>query len=211
MVGSSRSILDPSISQVRHVKVQVLTTDHLISKRLGGIYSDHLEYYLPQYKGDESNPITFRHYLANMTAKTGNYARDKLFYATSLENNPITLHFMYFPHHMVEATKVINRLPYIIAEELLVNPNNFITISVIYRATMVIWDKDKQIFADPNQFHNKDWKTYVWGYKSRGTGKFQDYQADLKNQMGTFDAADIQKFYARAQGKDYEKGTFAST
>ena len=45
----------------------------MISKRLGGGgYSDHLEYDLPQDEGDESERITFRQYLANMTAKTGN-------------------------------------------------------------------------------------------------------------------------------------------
>ena len=66
MVGYSGSRLDPSISQVCHVKMQALITYHLISKRLGEIYSDRLEYDLLQDKGDESKPITLRQYLANM-------------------------------------------------------------------------------------------------------------------------------------------------
>ena len=60
MVGFSGSRLDPSLSQVFHVKTQALITDHLISKIWGGIYPDHVEYDLPKDKGDESDPITFR-------------------------------------------------------------------------------------------------------------------------------------------------------
>ena len=45
---------------------------------------------------------------------------------------------MYFPHNKVEATQVLDRLTCILSEELLVNPNNFITISGIERATMGI-------------------------------------------------------------------------
>ena len=60
MVGSSGSIFDPYISQVLHVKMQAPITEHLISKIWGGIYSDHLEYKLPQDEGDDSDPITFR-------------------------------------------------------------------------------------------------------------------------------------------------------
>ena len=59
MLGSSGSILDPYISQCCHVKIQALITDHLISKIWGKIYSDYLEYDLPQDEVDESDPITF--------------------------------------------------------------------------------------------------------------------------------------------------------
>ena len=59
MVGSSGLRLDTSISQVFHVKIQALITDHLISQILGGIYSDHLENDLPQDEGDESDPIAY--------------------------------------------------------------------------------------------------------------------------------------------------------
>ena len=69
MEGSSGPRLDPSISQVCHVKIQGLITDQLISKIWGGIYSDHLGYDLPQEKGDEYYPITLRQYLANVAAK----------------------------------------------------------------------------------------------------------------------------------------------
>ena len=101
MVGYSSSILDPSILQVPHVKIQALITDNLISKRWGGIYSDHLEYDLPQVEVDEYDPITFRKYLANITAKTGKYALDQLFHAVSHDNDPTTLQFTYFPHHKI--------------------------------------------------------------------------------------------------------------
>ena len=59
MLGSSGSRIDPLISQVSHIKMQVLITDHLILKRWGKIYSDNLEYDLLQDEGYESNPITF--------------------------------------------------------------------------------------------------------------------------------------------------------
>ena len=56
------------------------------------IYSDHLEYELPQDEGHESKPITLQQYLANMTAKTGKYAGDQLFHATTRDNNSTTVH-----------------------------------------------------------------------------------------------------------------------
>ena len=47
----------------------------------GGVYSDSIEYDLPQDEGYKSNPITFLQYLANMTVKTGKYSGDQLFHA----------------------------------------------------------------------------------------------------------------------------------
>ena len=67
MVRSSGSRLDPSISKVCHVKIQALITDQLIPKRWREFVSNHIEYKLPQDEGDESNPIKFREYLADMT------------------------------------------------------------------------------------------------------------------------------------------------
>ena len=99
MVGSSGSSLDTSISKFGHVKVQALITDDLISKKWGGFNSFHLKYDLPQDNGDVSNPITFQQYLANMNAKTGKCAGDQLFHKISCDNNPTTIHFMYFTLH----------------------------------------------------------------------------------------------------------------
>ena len=114
----------------------------MISKRLGGGgYSDHLEYDLPQDEGDEYEHITFRQYLANMTTKTGKYAGDRLFHTISHDNEPTTVHFIYFPNHKIEASQVLNGAPCIITEELLAKPKDFITRSGIERATMFIWDK----------------------------------------------------------------------
>ena len=75
MLGSSGSRLVPSISQVLQVKMQALIPESLISKRWGGGYSYHIEYDITEDKGDESDPITFRQYLANMTSKTGKYTK----------------------------------------------------------------------------------------------------------------------------------------
>ena len=196
VVGSSGSIIDPSILKVRHVKTKALITYHLISKIWGEIYLDHIEYYLPQDKGDKSDPIIFRKYLANMTAKAEKYARYQLFHAISREKNPTRVHFMYFPHHKVEATQVLNGLPCIISEEILISPNYFITISVIERSAMGIWDKDKRAFTEPNEMHNEEAMEYMF----KGTGLTalyldQDPQAALKNKMGNFDEAYLQKAY----------------
>ena len=89
-----------------------------------------------------------------MTAKTGYYAGDQLFHAIYRDNDPTTAHFMFLTHHKFEATHVINRLPLIIYEELLVNPDDFIPILGINWATMGIWDKYKRAFTDPNEWHN---------------------------------------------------------
>ena len=65
MVGSSGSRHATYILQVHHAQIQALTKDHLISKIWGNIYSDHLEYDLPQDKGDEYDPIMFQQYFSN--------------------------------------------------------------------------------------------------------------------------------------------------
>ena len=123
---------------------------------MGEGYSDRIEYDLPKDEGDKSDPIMFQQYLSNMNAKTGNKSVDKLFHTISHENDPITVHFMYFSHHKVEATQVLNGIPCILSEELLVNPNNFITISGIQWDTMGTWDKDKRTFTNPNELHNEE-------------------------------------------------------
>ena len=102
MVGSSSSRLDVSISQIFHVKMQTLISNHLISKCWVGIYSDRFEDSLPQDVGDESDPITPRKYLASMTAKMGKYARYQLFHAISRDKNPTTVNVMYLTHNKVE-------------------------------------------------------------------------------------------------------------
>ena len=123
---------------------------------MGGIYSYHLEYDLPQDEGKKSDPITFRQCLANMTAKTGKYAGDQLFHEISRDKDPTTVRFMYLHHNKVEATQVLNGLPCILYEELLINHNNFITISGIGRATMGIWDKENLTFTNSNDVHNEE-------------------------------------------------------
>ena len=85
-------------------------------KWLGGIYSDNHEYDLPQDEVDESDPIKFLQYLANMNEKTGKYAGDQLFHTIYCDNNPTTVNVLYFIHHKMEATQVLNRLPCILYE-----------------------------------------------------------------------------------------------
>ena len=89
-----------------------------------------------------------------MTSKTGKYAGDKLFRAISCDKDTTTIYFMYFPRHKVEATKFLNILLYILSEELLIKPTNFITRSGIERVTIVIWYKDKLNFTNPNDIYN---------------------------------------------------------
>ena len=211
MIGSSESRVEYFILQVRHVKLKSLVTDHLIFKRWGGFYSDHLGYDLLQDKGDESNPITFRQYFANMTTKTGKYAGDQLFQAISRDSDPTTKLFMCFTHHKVEANQVLNGLPCILSEELLVNPNYYISISGIEQSTTGIWYKEKRTFADPNEIHNEE----AAGGMLESTGIMelyidQDPQAALKNKMLNSDEADLQKSHARSQGIDDETVTLTS-
>ena len=116
-----------------------------------------------------------------MTAKTGKYVGNKLFHAISHYKNPTTVIFMYFPHHKVEATQVLNGLPCTISEELLINPNYFVTRSGIEQATMGIWDKDKLTFTNSNELHNGE----VVEFMFKGTGLLtlyidQDPQSALK-------------------------------
>ena len=73
--------------------MQALITDHLIFKILGEIYSDHLEYDIPQDERDESDPIMLGQYLSNMTAKR--------------ENTPDINHSMQYP-------VITTPLPYIL-------------------------------------------------------------------------------------------------
>ena len=79
---------------------------------MGGVYSDHLKYDLPQNEANEYDTFTFRQYLANMTVKTSKYAGDQLFHTIYCDNDPSTKHFMYFTPNKVGSTQVINRIPY---------------------------------------------------------------------------------------------------
>ena len=146
-----------------------------------------------------------------MTTKMGKHAGDRLFHAISRDKDTTNVHFIYFPHHKVEATHVLNRLPCILSEEILTKPNNLITRSGIERATMGIWDKEKHTFTNPSELHNEEATEGMF----EGTGLTtlyldQEPQSALKRKMGNFDEADIQKDYARAQGKDDEIITIAS-
>ena len=115
---------------------------------------------------------------------------------------------MYFPYHKYEETQVLNGLTCILSEELLINPNNFITISGIERYNMGIWDKYKCTFTDPNELHNQESMEGMF----KGTGLLelnldQYPQGAFKNKMGKFDEADIQKSYTQVQGKGDETVT----
>ena len=76
-----------------------------------------------------------------MTSKMGKYTGDQLFHEISRDNIPTTINAMYFTRHKTEATEVLNIVPCIIYELILVNPKDFITRSRIKRANMGIWDK----------------------------------------------------------------------
>ena len=67
---------------------------------------------------------------------------------------------------------------------------------------MGIWDKEKRTSTNPNEIHNEEAMEGMF----EGTGLtalylYQDPQAALKNKMGNLDEEDLQKAYARAQGK----------
>ena len=146
-----------------------------------------------------------------MTAKTGKYSGDQLFHTISHDKNPTTVQFIYFPYHKVKATQVLNGLTCILSEELLIKPNDFITISGVDRSTMGIWGREKRTFTEPNELYNEESTEGIL----EGTGitalDLDHYpKAMLKNKMGNFDEEDIHKANARAQGKYDETVTIAS-
>ena len=78
-------------------------------------------------------------------------------------------------------------MPCILSEELLINPNNFITRSGIERATMGIWDKETFPFANPNELHTEEAMEGILevnGFTALYLD--QDPQDALKNKMGHF-------------------------
>ena len=118
---------------------------------------------------------------------------------------------MYFSYHKLGANQFINVIPCILSEEILVNPNDFITRSGIDQATMCIWDKYKRAFTNPNEVHNEEVMECIF----EGTGLTalyldQEPKYVLKNRMEYFDEANLQKVYTWAQGKYYEPITIAS-
>ena len=118
---------------------------------------------------------------------------------------------MYFPHHKVEATQVFNRLISMLSEEILVNPIDFITRTGIERDNMGTWDKYKRAFTDTNELHNEEDMEGMF----KGTGLTvlyidQEPQTELKNKMGNFDDADLQKAYDWEQVNNYETITIKS-
>ena len=101
---------------------------------------------------------------------------------------------MYFIHHKLEAAHALNGLPCIISAEILTNTTNFITRSGIEKYNMGIWDKYKRTFIDPNELHNEEAMEVM--FEDTGiTALYLDQypQAALKNKMGNFDEADLQK------------------
>ena len=75
---------------------------------------------------------------------------------------------------------------------------------------MGIWDKEKCTFANPNELHNEESIEGIF----KVTGIIALYldqgpQSVLKNKMVIFYEADLQKDFAQAQGKDYEKVTIS--
>ena len=103
---------------------------------------------------------------------------------------------MHLPNHEVESTQVLNVPPCVISEEIIINPNNFINRSGIERSIMGIWDKQKHTFTKPVELHNEEAMEVMF----EGTGLTalyldQDPQAALKNKMGNFDEAYLQKAY----------------
>ena len=76
---------------------------------------------------------------------------------------------------------------------------------------MGIRDKEKRTFTDPYELNNEESMQVMF----KGTGFTalnldQDPRALLKNKMGNFDEADLQKAYAQAQVKDDETVNLAS-
>ena len=111
----------------------------------------------------------------------------------------------------MEVTQVLNGLPCIIYEELLIDPNDLINRSGIGRATIGIWDKEKRTFSDPNDLYDDEaMKSILEGTGITSLDLDQDHQAALENKMGNFDEADLQKSCAQLQGKDDETVTIAN-
>ena len=72
---------------------------------------------------------------------------------------------------------------------------------------MGIWDKDKCTFTNPNELHNEEEMEGIFedtGLTALDLDK--DPHTTIKNKMGNVDEADVQRAYAREQGKD--DGTF---
>ena len=77
---------------------------------------------------------------------------------------------------------------------------------------MGIWYKEKRTFTDPNYQHNEEATEGM--FEGTGLTAFdldQNPKSEQKKKMGNFDEEDLQKYYARAQGKDDETSTPAST
>ena len=76
---------------------------------------------------------------------------------------------------------------------------------------MDTWNKYKRTLTDLNELHNEE----AMGGTFEGTGLtefdiYQDPQDALKDKIGNFDEADLQKAYARSQGKYYKTVTIES-
>ena len=68
---------------------------------------------------------------------------------------------------------------------------------------MGIWDKYKRTLTNPNDLHNEEATEIIFeGTLIKELDIYQDPQYALKNKMGNFDEADLQKYYALEQGKD---------
>ena len=106
-----------------------------------------------------------------MTTKTGKYSGDQLYDTIYRDKDPTTVHFMYFPHHKVEATQVLNGMTYIISEELLIHPDDLITISGIEREPLWVFGINTSVtsLTQMSYIIRKQWKAYFKALVSRNS------------------------------------------
>ena len=84
----------------------------------------------------------------------GNHKGDQIFHAVWRGTDATTVSFVFFLQHKTEVARVLNGLPFILADELVINTVDFIPQVGVERATFGTWDSLQHIFTDANYLHN---------------------------------------------------------
>ena len=122
-----------------------------------------------------------------------------------------TVNFLYLPKHNTEVVHVLNGLPCIIANELGIEPVDFITLSGMDRSTFGTWYPSQRLFTDPIYLYNKETMTEILqGTDITAEDLENDPEAIRTKKLTTFNDSYFTKVYARGNVHDDETATYSS-
>ena len=135
-----------------------------------------------------------------MKLHTCEHKGDQIFHTVYRGTYFTIVNFLYYPQHKTEGTPVLNVLPFILANELVINTVYFVMQTGMERATFGTWYPSQIIFTDFNNLHNKETMTeIIQGPNIIAEDLENDPEEIRTRKLTTFYASDLVNVYSRAQ------------